>query len=171
MPSNQPYMPRLTATKQRATAFAMITLGIGELVTSCALMFKSFFGGEGGVSTNRVVGTSLFSLNYGPSIQVYYLIIAWTVIAIALAGVRFSTAGIRLLAERFCAVGLPGIGTPLAVALVTVALAGKPALGEFLLRPPRRSRAALAAGGPIAPAAGIVVFVVIAGHECSLGSK
>ena len=72
------------ATKQRATAFAMITLGIGELVTSCALMFKSFFGGEGGVSTNRVVGTSLFGLNYGPSIQVYYLIIAWTVIAIAL---------------------------------------------------------------------------------------
>ena len=29
------------ATKQRATAFAMITLGIGELVTSCALMFKT----------------------------------------------------------------------------------------------------------------------------------
>ena len=72
------------ATKQRATAFAMITLGIGELVTSCALMFKSFFGGEGGVSTNRVVGTSLFGLSYSPSIQVYYLIIAWTIIAIAL---------------------------------------------------------------------------------------
>ncbi len=72
------------ATKQRATAFAMITLGIGELVTACALMFKTFFGGEGGVSTNRVIGTSLFGLNYGPSIQVYYLIITWTVIAIGL---------------------------------------------------------------------------------------
>ena len=72
------------ATKQRATAFAMITLGIGELVTACALMFKTFFGGEGGVSTNRVIGTSLFGLNYGPSIQVYYLIVAWTVIAVAL---------------------------------------------------------------------------------------
>ncbi|HXA96923.1 MAG TPA: branched-chain amino acid ABC transporter permease, partial [Candidatus Dormibacteraeota bacterium] len=44
------------ATKQRATAFAMITLGIGELVTSCALMFQTFFGGEGGVSTNRMTG-------------------------------------------------------------------------------------------------------------------
>jgi branched-chain amino acid transport system permease protein len=72
------------ATKQRATAFAMITLGIGELVTACALMFKTFFGGEGGVSTNRVIGTSLFGLTYSPSIQVYYLIVAWTVISVAL---------------------------------------------------------------------------------------
>ena len=72
------------ATKQRATAFAMITLGIGELVTASALMFKTFFGGEGGVSTNRMIGTSLFGLGYGPGIQVYYLIVAWTVIAIVL---------------------------------------------------------------------------------------
>ena len=70
------------ATKQRATAFAMITLGIGELVTSAALMFRTFFGGEGGVSTNRVVGTSLFGLNYGPAIQLYYLIVGWTVVAV-----------------------------------------------------------------------------------------
>jgi branched-chain amino acid transport system permease protein len=72
------------ATKQRATAFAMITLGIGELVTACALMFKTFFGGEGGVSTNRVIGTSLLGLNYGPAIQVYYLTVAWTVVSIVL---------------------------------------------------------------------------------------
>ena len=66
------------ATKQRATAFAMITLGIGELITACALMFQTFFGGEGGVSTNRMTGHSLFGLAYGASIQVYYLIVAWT---------------------------------------------------------------------------------------------
>ena len=72
------------ATKQRATAFAMITLGIGELITSCALMFQTFFGGEGGVSTNRMTGHSLFGLGYGGSIQVYYLIVAWTAISIAL---------------------------------------------------------------------------------------
>ena len=36
----------------------MITLGIGELVTSCALMFQTFFGGEGGVSTNRMIGAA-----------------------------------------------------------------------------------------------------------------
>jgi branched-chain amino acid transport system permease protein len=69
------------ATKQRATAFAMITLGIGELMTTAALMFHHFFGGEGGVNSNRMIGHSLFGFKYGPSIQVYYLILAWTVIS------------------------------------------------------------------------------------------
>ena len=72
------------ATKQRATAFAMITLGIGELVTACALMFQTFFGGEGGVSTNRMIGRSLVGVSYAAPIQVYYLIVAWTAIAAAL---------------------------------------------------------------------------------------
>lgn len=62
------------AAKQRATAFAMITLGIGELMTTAALMFMHFFGGEGGVNSNRVIGHSLFGLKYASSIQVYYLI-------------------------------------------------------------------------------------------------
>jgi branched-chain amino acid transport system permease protein len=69
------------ATKQRATAFAMITLGIGELMTTAALSFHHFFGGEGGVNSNRMIGHSLFGFKYGASIQVYYLILAWTVIA------------------------------------------------------------------------------------------
>src|SRR5262249_30796931 len=33
---------------------------------------------------NRVIGISLFGLHYSASIEVYYLIVAWTVIAIAL---------------------------------------------------------------------------------------
>jgi branched-chain amino acid transport system permease protein len=69
------------AAKQRATAFAMITLGIGELMTTAALMFHHFFGGEGGVNANRVIGHSLFGLKYASSIQVYYLIVAWTLIS------------------------------------------------------------------------------------------
>jgi branched-chain amino acid transport system permease protein len=72
------------ATKQRATAFAMITLGIGELMATAALMFHHFFGGEGGVTTNRMIDQSLFGLTYAASIQVYYLTLAWTVIAIGL---------------------------------------------------------------------------------------
>jgi branched-chain amino acid transport system permease protein len=72
------------ATKQRATAFAMITLGIGELVATAALMFHHFFGGEGGVTTNRMIDNSLFGLSYASGLQVYYLILAWTVIATAL---------------------------------------------------------------------------------------
>eukprot|EP01035_Chromulina_nebulosa_P005307 gene5307-7195_t len=35
------------STKKSGTTFAMITLGLGELVAAMALMFPSFFGGEG----------------------------------------------------------------------------------------------------------------------------
>lgn len=69
------------ATKQRATAFAMITLGIGELMATAALMFHHFFGGEGGVTTNRMIDRSLLGLTYASGLQVYYLILAWAVIA------------------------------------------------------------------------------------------
>jgi branched-chain amino acid transport system permease protein len=77
------------ATKQRSTAFAMITLGIVQLVTSAATMFHHFFGGEGGVSTDRQIGISLFGLDYGQAIQVYYLIVAWMMICAA--GMYFHT--------------------------------------------------------------------------------
>jgi branched-chain amino acid transport system permease protein len=72
------------ATKQRATAFAMITLGISELMATAALMFHHFFGGEGGVTTNRMIENSVFGLTYASGLQVYYLIVAWTVLATGL---------------------------------------------------------------------------------------
>jgi branched-chain amino acid transport system permease protein len=77
------------STKQRSTAFAMITLGIVQLVTSAATMFHHFFGGEGGVKTDRVINNSLFGLDYAQGIQVYYLIVAWMLIAAA--GMYFHT--------------------------------------------------------------------------------
>jgi branched-chain amino acid transport system permease protein len=64
-------------TKKSGTTFAMITLGIVELVYACSLMFPGFFGGESGISTNRVYGKPFFSISYGPQIEVYYLIAFW----------------------------------------------------------------------------------------------
>jgi branched-chain amino acid transport system permease protein len=64
-------------TKKSGTPFAMITLGIGELVWSMSLMIPEFFGGEGGVSSNRVVGEPFLGITFGPQIQVYYLIAAY----------------------------------------------------------------------------------------------
>jgi branched-chain amino acid transport system permease protein len=61
-------------TKKSGTTFAMITLGIGELVAAMSLMFPGFFGGEGGVTTNRVYGGGFLGLTFGSQIQVYYLI-------------------------------------------------------------------------------------------------
>src|SRR4030095_84502 len=44
----------------------------------------SFFGGEEGVSTDRTKLLSVFGWNFGPQIQVYYLIAVWCVICAAL---------------------------------------------------------------------------------------
>ncbi len=71
-------------TKRAGTTFAMITLGIGELVFNCSLMFPDFFGGEGGITTNRVFGQPFLGLTFGPAVQVYYLIAAWCLASMAL---------------------------------------------------------------------------------------
>jgi branched-chain amino acid transport system permease protein len=64
-------------TKKSGTTFSMITLGIVELVFACSLMFPEFFGGEGGISTNRVIGKPFLGITFGPQIEVYYLIAFW----------------------------------------------------------------------------------------------
>lgn len=68
-------------TKRSGTTFAMISLGIVELVFACSLMFPGFFGGEGGVAGNRVIGKPLFGVSFGPQIEVYYLIAFWLFIS------------------------------------------------------------------------------------------
>jgi len=71
-------------TKKSGTPFAMITLGIGELVWAMSLMFPGFFGGEGGVSGNRVAGAKTLGITFGPQIQLYYLIAIYTFVCTAL---------------------------------------------------------------------------------------
>lgn len=71
-------------TKKSGTTFAMITMGVGELVWSMSLMIPEFFGGEGGISGNRVVGKGLAGITFGPQIQVYYLIAVYCFISTAL---------------------------------------------------------------------------------------
>jgi len=70
-------------TKKAGTTFAMITLGVGELVWSMSLMLPEFFGGEGGISGNRVVGEAVLGISYGPQRQVYYLIAVYCFISTA----------------------------------------------------------------------------------------
>jgi branched-chain amino acid transport system permease protein len=71
-------------TKKAATPFAMITLGVGELVWAMSLMFPEFFGGEGGISGNRVAGAKTFGITYGPQVELYYLIAIYTFVSTAL---------------------------------------------------------------------------------------
>jgi len=64
-------------TKKSGTTFSMITLGICEMIHAASEMFPGFFGGEGGIQSNRVIGSAFLGITYGPQIQVYYLIAFW----------------------------------------------------------------------------------------------
>ena len=71
-------------TRKSSTTFAMITMGLAELVFAMSLMIPEFFGGEGGVSGNRVTGQPFMGISFGPPLQVYYLIAVYTFVCVAL---------------------------------------------------------------------------------------
>lgn len=71
------------ASKRGGTVFAMITFGLGELVSSAAPILNRFFGGEQGITTDRSSLPQMFGWSFGPQIQVYYLIAAWCFVSIA----------------------------------------------------------------------------------------
>jgi len=71
-------------TRRAHTVFALISLGIGELVYAATLMLPSFFGGEEGITANRSRGPRLFGLSFAPQIEVYFVIAAWVLLSAAL---------------------------------------------------------------------------------------
>ncbi len=72
------------STRKAGTPFAMITLGLGELVWALSLMLPQFFGGEAGVSGNRVAGAQPLGISFGPQRQLYYLIALYCFVCTAL---------------------------------------------------------------------------------------
>jgi len=72
------------STNRAGTVFAMISLGIVELVASSSLILKGFFGGEEGISGNRTKGLVLWGIRFASDVQVYYLIAFWAVVATGL---------------------------------------------------------------------------------------
>ena len=69
------------STKKAGTTFAMISMGIGQLVVAIAVMLPDLFGGDAGISIDRAYGNFL-GLSFGPQIQVYYLIAVYTFISV-----------------------------------------------------------------------------------------
>ena len=69
------------STHKAGTVFAMISLGIGELIAASSLIFDSFFGGEAGVSGDRTFGPSFFGIEFFQDVEIYYLAAAWAFIA------------------------------------------------------------------------------------------
>ncbi len=69
------------STRRAGTVFAMISLGVGELVAACSVIIVIFFGGEEGVSGDRTDMLEFFGLDFGQQQQVYYLTATWLLIA------------------------------------------------------------------------------------------
>ncbi|QCK85792.1 branched-chain amino acid ABC transporter permease [Phreatobacter aquaticus] len=67
--------------RRSGTPFAMISLGVGELIAASGLMFVSIFGGEEGISGDRSAGPELLGFSLGPQINVYYFIAFWMFMA------------------------------------------------------------------------------------------
>lgn len=69
------------STRRAGTVFAMISVGIAELVAGSSLILMGFFGGEGGISSNRTKGPELFGYKLAQQIEVYYVAAFWFFVA------------------------------------------------------------------------------------------
>jgi branched-chain amino acid transport system permease protein len=70
-------------TKRAGTVFAMITLGLGELVVAASLMLTRFFGGEEGITADRTRAPHPFGITFASQLGVYYIVAAWVFVSIA----------------------------------------------------------------------------------------
>ncbi|WP_010137818.1 branched-chain amino acid ABC transporter permease [Oceanicola sp. S124] len=68
--------------RRSGTPFAMISLGVAELVAAAGFMFDSLFGGEMGISADRMGGPEFAGLSLGPVDEVYWFIAFWTFIGV-----------------------------------------------------------------------------------------
>jgi branched-chain amino acid transport system permease protein len=86
------------STNRAGTVFAMISLGIGEMIASSSLIFVKFSGGEEGITADRTDLTPFFGFTFGRDLQVYYLIAAWMVLSAWLM-YRFSRTPVGRMAN------------------------------------------------------------------------
>jgi len=71
----------LVASRRGGIVFSMISLGLGELVSSSSFILRTFFGGEEGITANRTKAAAFFGLKFGPQIEMYYLTASWCLLA------------------------------------------------------------------------------------------
>ena len=74
-------------TRRAGTIFALISLGVGELVYAAMFMLPGYFGGEEGITASRTRAPHLLGLDFGSQLEVYYVIAVWALVA-ALADAR-----------------------------------------------------------------------------------
>jgi branched-chain amino acid transport system permease protein len=89
------------STRHSGMPFAMISLGLAELAFAAVMMFPTVFGGEAGISGNRVVGPPVAGVNFASGWQLYHLIAAYTfAAALAMFALTKTPLGLLLNAVR-----------------------------------------------------------------------
>ena len=86
------------STRRAGTVFAMISLGVAELLAASSLILDRFFGGEEGITTNRAKAPLLLGIQVLRDRQVYYVIAFW-VLAATLAMYAFSRTPVGRMAN------------------------------------------------------------------------
>lgn len=72
------------STRSAGTVFAMISLGVGELIAACSVIIVAFFGGEEGISGDRTYAMPFLGNEFLQQIDVYYLTSFWVLLSAAL---------------------------------------------------------------------------------------
>jgi branched-chain amino acid transport system permease protein len=72
------------STRCSGTTYAMITLGLAEMLAALALMLPGFSGGDAGITTDRMLDHAFFGIDLGSDTQIYYFVWAWMLIATGL---------------------------------------------------------------------------------------
>jgi len=86
------------STNRAGTVFAMISLGIGEMIAASSLIFVKFSGGEEGITADRTDLTPFFGIRFRSEVDVYYLIAGWMLLSAWLM-YRFSRTPLGRLAN------------------------------------------------------------------------
>src|SRR5437764_11478274 len=71
-------------TRRAGVVFALISLGIGELVFAALRMLQGFSGGEEGITANRGAGPHILGFSFATQIQIYYIVAFWAFLSAAL---------------------------------------------------------------------------------------
>jgi len=117
-------------TRRAGVVFALISLGVGELVFAAMRILQGFSGGEEGITANRGAGPHPLGLTFGPQIQIYYVIAFWAIVAAALMAAFLRTPvgrmcnAVRDNPERVAFIGYDPVRVRFVVFCVAAAFAG-----------------------------------------------
>ncbi len=89
------------STLKTGVVFAMLSLTVAELIHVLAPAWPQWFGGEAGLSANRVYGNGFLGWKFATNIELYYLILVYAIAAFsALAYINKTSLGMAINAVK-----------------------------------------------------------------------